>query len=44
MPILYMEKMACQEDKDLLVIIQMVVAKSPKSQSGTQTNRQHCLP
>lgn len=42
-PILYMGKMECQEDKDLLVIIQMVVAKCPKSWSGTQTNRQHCL-
>lgn len=41
--IFYMGKMECQEDKDLLVIIQMVVAKSSKYQSGTWTNRQHCL-
>lgn len=38
-----MGKMECQEDKDLLIIIQPVVAKPPKYQSGTQTNRQHCL-
>lgn len=36
-------EMECWEGEDLLVIIQMVVAKPPRSCSGAQTKTQHSL-